>query len=61
MSHLMHGARKLKPFHPTRVPSCDLSLMGDPFELLESALEEFLTLTLVLLLALLSLKRIGDV
>lgn len=61
ISHFMYGARRLKHFHPTCVPSCDLSLKGDPFESLESALEEVLTLELVLLLAILFLKRIGDV
>lgn len=61
ISHFMCGARRLKPFHPTCVPSCDLSLKGNDFESFESALEEFLTLELVLLLAFLFLKRIGDV
>ncbi len=61
----MRGARRLRPVHPTAVPSWDLSvvlegLVTAPFEPLESASDWILTLKVVLLLALTSLKRVGD-
>ncbi len=61
----MRGVRRLRPVRPTAVPSWDLSvvlegLVTAPFEPLESASERILTLKVVLLLALTSLKRVGD-
>ncbi len=65
VSAFMHGARHLRPVRPTAVPSWDLSvvlegLVKAPFEPLESASDRKLTLKVVLLLALTSLKRVGD-
>ncbi len=61
----MRGARRLRPVRPTAVPSWDLSvvlegLVTSTFEPLESASDRILTLKVVLLLALTSLKRVGD-
>ncbi len=61
----MRGVRRLRPVRPTAVPSWDLSVVLEglvmaPFEPLESASERILTLKVVLLLALTSLKRVGD-
>ncbi len=61
----MRGVRWLRPVRPIGVPSWDLSvvlegLMAAPFEPLESAPERILTLKITLLLALTSLKRVGD-
>ncbi len=49
VSAFMRGVRRLRPVHPTAVPSWDLSvvlegLVTAPFEPLESALERILTL-----------------
>ncbi len=65
VSAFMLGARRLRPVRPTAVPSWDLSvvlegLVTAPFEPLESASDRILTLKVVLLLALTSLKRVGD-
>ncbi len=65
VSRFMQGSRRLRPFHPARVPTWDLSvvlqgLSGHPFEPLETVTEKILTLKTVLLLALSSLKRVGD-
>ncbi len=65
VSAFMHGVRRLRSARPTAVPSWDLSvvlegLVTAPFEPLESASERILTLNVVLLLALTSLKRVGD-
>ncbi len=65
VSAFMRGARRLRPVRPTAVPSWDLSvvlegLVTAPFEHLESASDRILTLKVVLLLALTSLKRVGD-
>ncbi len=65
VSAFMRGARRLWPVRPTAVPSWDLSvvlegLVTAPFEPLESASDRILTLKVVLLLALTSLKRVGD-
>ncbi len=65
VSAFMHGARRLRPVRPTAVPSWDLSvilegLVTAPFEPLKSASDRILTLKVVLLLALTSLKRVGD-
>ncbi len=61
----MCGIRRLRSVRPVGVPSWDLSvvlegLMGAPFEPLESAPERILTLKVTLLLALTSLKRVGN-
>ncbi len=61
----MRGVRRLRPVRPTAVPSWDLSVVHEdlvmaPFEPLESASERILTLEVTLLLALTSLKRVGD-
>ncbi len=65
VSRFMQGARRLKPFRPIRVPSWNLlivmeGLLGDPFEPFESVSVKLLTLKTVLLLALSSLKSLGD-
>ncbi len=65
VSAFMRGVRRLRPVRPTAVPSWDLSvvlegLVTAPFKPLESALDRILTLKVVLLLALTSLKRVGD-
>ncbi len=65
VSAFMRGVRHLRPVRPTAVPSWDLSvvlegLVTAPFEHIESASEWILTLKFVLLLALTSLKRVGD-
>ncbi len=65
VSAFMRGVRRLRPVRPTAVPSWDLSVIHEdlvmaPFEPLESASERILTLEVTLLLALTSLKRVGD-
>ncbi len=65
VSTFMRGVRRLRPVRPTAVPSWDLSVIFEglvtaPFEPLESASERILTLKVALLLALTSLKRVGD-
>ncbi len=65
VSAYMRGVRRLRPVRPTAVPSWDLSvvlegLVTAPFESLESASDRILTLKVVLLPALTSLKRVGD-
>ncbi len=65
VSAFMRGVRRLRPVRPMAVPSRDLSvvlkgLVAAPFEPLESAPERILTLKVTLLLALMSLKRVGD-
>ncbi|XP_016416708.1 uncharacterized protein LOC107746890 [Sinocyclocheilus rhinocerous] len=61
----MQGSRRLRPFRPARVPSWDLSIVlegltGHPFKPMESVSEKLLTIKTVLLVALSSLKRVGD-
>ncbi len=65
VSAFMRGVKRLRPVRPIAVPSWDLSvvlecLVAAPFEPLESASERILTLKVTLLLALTSLKRVGD-
>ncbi len=65
VSAFMRGVRRLRPVRPTAVLSWDLLVVLEgqvtaPFEPLESALERILTLKVALLLALTSLKRVGD-
>lgn len=61
----LRGARRLRPPRPPTVPPWDLStvlsaLKAEPFEPLASAELRVLTLKAVLLLALASVKRVGD-
>ncbi|KAI2646504.1 hypothetical protein H4Q32_024931 [Labeo rohita] len=61
----LRGARRLNPPRPTSIPSWDLSLLltalqRPPFEPLQSAELKILSLKTVLLTALASIKRIGD-
>ncbi len=65
VSAFMRGVRRLRPVRPIGVPSWDLSivlegLIAAPFEPLVSAPEQILTLKFMFLLALASLKRVGD-
>ncbi len=61
----LRGARRLNPPRPHLVPSLDLPLVlsalrGDPFEPLHSVELKFLSLKTVLLAALATVKRVGD-
>ncbi len=61
----LRGARRLNPPHPHLVPSWDLpsvlsALRGDPFEPMQSVELKFLSLKTVLLAALATVKRVGD-
>ncbi len=61
VSRFLHGTLRLRPAAHTRVPTWDLTIVLQglslaPFE----PLEEFLTLKALFLLAISSLKRIGD-
>ncbi len=61
VSRFLHGTLRLRPAARTRVPTWDLTIVLQglslaPFE----PLEEFLTLKALFLLAISSLKRIGD-
>ena len=61
----LRGSRQLKPPRPLTVPTWDLhtvlgALKGPPFEPLRSADLRPLTLKTALLLALASVKRVGD-
>ncbi|KAI2657538.1 Transposon Ty3-G Gag-Pol polyprotein [Labeo rohita] len=65
VTRFLHGALRLRPPVRPRVPSWDLSVVLEalcrpPFEPVEEISDRFLTLKTVLLLALSSLKRIGD-
>ncbi len=65
VSAFMRGVRRLRPARPMAVPSWDLSVVLEGlvmalFEPLKSASERILTLKVVILLALTSLKRVGD-
>lgn len=65
MSRFWHGARRQRPICWLQVPSWDLALVlgvlaEAPFEPLESVCEKMLTLKITLLLALTTLKRVGD-
>ncbi|KAK2866765.1 hypothetical protein Q7C36_002821, partial [Tachysurus vachellii] len=65
VSRFLRGVRRLRPSSRPRLPSWDLSvvlegLLEAPFEPMESASEKFLTLKSALLLALASLRRVGD-
>ncbi len=65
VSSFMRGVKCLRPVRPPSFPSWDLSvvlkgLLEPPFEPLESAPVRILTLKVTLLLALASLKRVGD-
>ncbi len=61
----LRGARRLNPPRPHLVPSWDLpsvlsALRGAPFEPLQSVELKFLSLKTVLLSALATVKRVGD-
>ena len=61
----LRGARRMNPPRPPSVPSWDLSLVlaaleAFPFEPLESADLKYLSLKTVFLIALSSVKRVGD-
>ncbi|XDV44795.1 hypothetical protein PO909_013034 [Leuciscus waleckii] len=61
----LKGARRINPSRPPSVPSWDLStvlraLKGPPFEPLQSVDLKLLSLYTALLLALASIKRVGD-
>ncbi len=61
----LRGARRLNHPRPHLVPSWDLpsfltALKGDPFEPLQSVVLKFLLLKTVLLAALATVKRVGD-
>ncbi len=58
----MHGVRHLRPVRPIGVPSWDLSVVIEGLMVapIEPAPGRILTLKVTLLLALTSLKRVGD-
>ncbi|XDV35947.1 hypothetical protein PO909_005809 [Leuciscus waleckii] len=61
----LRGTLRLRPATRTRVPAWDLAIVleglsGAPFEPLESVSEKFLTFKTIFLLAISSLKRVGD-
>ncbi|KAK9957703.1 hypothetical protein ABG768_011926 [Culter alburnus] len=65
VTRFLRGTLRLRPPVRTRVPAWDLAvvlqgLAEAPFEPLEEAPERFLTLKTIFLLAITSLKRIGD-
>ena len=65
LSRFLRGARRLRPPVKTKIPSWDLAtvlegLVDTPFEPIESASDKLLTLKMVFLMAITSLKRIGD-
>ncbi len=61
----LRGARRLNPPHTPSIPSWDLSLVlralhYGPFEPLKTVEPKFLSMKILLLLALASIKRVGD-
>ncbi len=65
VSRFLHGTMRLRPAARTRVPTWDLAIVLQglslaPFEPLEEVPAKFLTLKALFLLAISSLKRIGD-
>ncbi|KAI2647902.1 Transposon Ty3-G Gag-Pol polyprotein [Labeo rohita] len=65
VSRFLRGALRLRPPVRSRVPSWDLSLVlealcGPPFEPIEEISDRHLTIKTVLLIAITSLKRVGD-
>ncbi len=61
----LRGARRLNPPRPPSIPSWDMSLVlratqQGPFELLQTVETKFLSMKTLLLLALASIKRVGD-
>ncbi len=61
----LRGARRLNPQRPPSIPSWDLSLVltalqQGPFEPLQTVELKFLSMKTLLLLALASIKRVGD-
>lgn len=66
ISRFLRGTLRLRPAVRTRVPAWDLAIVLEglslaPFEPIEEVSEKFLTLKTILLLAISSLKRIGDI
>ncbi len=65
VSRFLHGTLRLRPAACTRMPTWDLAIVLQglslaPFEALEEVPDKFLTLKALFLLAISSLKRIGD-
>ncbi len=65
VSNFLCGTLRLRPAARTRVPTWDLAIVQQglslaPFKPLEEVLAKFLTLKALFLLAISSLKRIGD-
>ncbi len=65
VSRFLHGMLRLRPAARTRVPTWDLAIVQQglslaPFEPLEEVPAKFVTLKALFLLAISSLKRIGD-
>ncbi|XDV29773.1 hypothetical protein PO909_032815 [Leuciscus waleckii] len=65
LARFIRGARRLRPPVRTKIPSCDLTIILEGlvetlFEPIESASDKLLTLKMVFLMAITSLKRIGD-
>ncbi len=61
----LRGARRLNPPRPPSLPSCDLALVlralqTAPFEPLQSVELKFLSMKTLVLTALASIKRVGD-
>ncbi len=61
----LRGARRLNPLRPPSLPSWDLALvlrtlLPAPFEPLQSVELKFLSMKTLLLTALASIKRVGD-
>ncbi len=62
---VLRGASRLNPLHPPAIPSWDLSpvlrgLQQGPFEPLQPVEMKFLSMKTLLLVALASIKRVGD-
>ncbi len=65
VTQFLRGARRMNPLYPCTVPPWDLptvlrTLKGPPFEPLQSLSLSVLSLKTALLLALVSVKRVGD-
>jgi len=65
ITRFLHGTLRLRPSLHSRAPAWDLAIVPeglalDPFEPIEEVSEKFLTLKTLILLAITSIKRIGD-